>query len=629
MPTRIGASSRQSGAALTSGSARRTPAPRLQPPRRAPRGALRGAARARTRDPPRRRRRRARKPGSGSRRSRASRSGQLRHGSRIHASPRYASSPARPPSTRGGSAPRPTRTRAEARRRRGTAARVPSGATTMACAPSRPCTASGARRSSRRARSTISRPRLFARSSSTARAASLSARPGRHQRRAVPQRPAVVLRVRELEAARAELARERASARTLPRLCRWSTTFSVSGSPRARTGARERELLREDRRAGDRIGAGGRGVLHRELHAREARVARARRGLPRRSARPPSRDARGARSAARGAHDLGRSRRSVGSPPVSPTCTTPSSRASRNARAQPAASSPSACAARSSRVRAVRAPERAAVGELGDQVPGARRTHAPSSSDARPAASPRGTRSTRARARAVGMARAQRGRDPADAALAVGEREDRATALVQLHGALGEHDERPVDVVAQARARGEAEAPRAPLDAVEELPEDLALALERGDRALLVLGRRRRVEHVTEPFRGVARRLLGAAPEVAEPGGVHPRVVLLEARDPLGHEAAGGELGERRGHRLEEVVAGDEAHVRVARAAHAGQDVAQRRDLAAVEADGVGEAEPEVEAALAGAVAVVIADAADPAAAERRVLALREDDRRP
>src|SRR5262249_45431739 len=52
------------------------------------------------------------------------------------------------------------------------------------------------------------------------------------------------------------------------------------------------------------------------------------------------------------------------------------------------------------------------------------------------------------------------------------------------------------------------------------------------------------------------------------------------------------------------------------------QDGATARDLLAVEADAVGQAQPQLEPGLAGLVAVVIADAADPHPPAVRVLGL-------
>src|SRR5262249_53637480 len=69
-----------------------------------------------------------------------------------------------------------------------------------------------------------------------------------------------------------------------------------------------------------------------------------------------------------------------------------------------------------------------------------------------------------------------------------------------------------------------------------------------------------------------------------------------------------------------------ELHVAVAREPHAGQDGTAARDFFAVEPDAVGQAQPQLEPALSGRIAVVIADAPDPHAPERRVLALRQDD---
>ena len=67
--------------------------------------------------------------------------------------------------------------------------------------------------------------------------------------------------------------------------------------------------------------------------------------------------------------------------------------------------------------------------------------------------------------------------------------------------------------------------------------------------------------------------------------------------------------------------------VGVAGEADAGQDGPAARHLLAVEADPVGQTQPEVEPRLAPRlVAVVVADAADPHAAEGRIFRLGQDD---
>src|SRR5262249_8825434 len=60
--------------------------------------------------------------------------------------------------------------------------------------------------------------------------------------------------------------------------------------------------------------------------------------------------------------------------------------------------------------------------------------------------------------------------------------------------------------------------------------------------------------------------------------------------------------------------------------AHARQHRAAGGHLLAVEPDALGQAQPQLEPALAGGLAVVVADALDPHAAEGRILGLRQDD---
>src|SRR5205814_6068559 len=56
-------------------------------------------------------------------------------------------------------------------------------------------------------------------------------------------------------------------------------------------------------------------------------------------------------------------------------------------------------------------------------------------------------------------------------------------------------------------------------------------------------------------------------------------------------------------------------------------DLAARRDLLPVEADALGEAQPQLESTLAGGVPVVIANPTDPHPPEGRILRLAEDQR--
>src|SRR5262249_52078097 len=112
------------------------------------------------------------------------------------------------------------------------------------------------------------------------------------------------------------------------------------------------------------------------------------------------------------------------------------------------------------------------------------------------------------------MALAQRGRDLDAGALAVTEREDLARARRELHGALGKHHERLRIVEAPLRCARERGGRVRRLDRVEQVPEDLALALERGGTAVLVFLRARMLDHEPEPVPRIARRLHGAAAEI-------------------------------------------------------------------------------------------------------------------
>ena len=103
--------------------------------------------------------------------------------------------------------------------------------------------------------------------------------------------------------------------------------------------------------------------------------------------------------------------------------------------------------------------------------------------------------------------------------------------------------------------------------------------------------------------------------------------MLLPRQHAPGHEIGREELGQRGGHGLDEAALAHELDVGVAGEAHAGQDGAAARHVLAVEADTGGQAQPQLEPALARLGAVVIVDPADPHPAERRIVRLRHDDR--
>src|SRR5919108_1242256 len=106
-----------------------------------------------------------------------------------------------------------------------------------------------------------------------------------------------------------------------------------------------------------------------------------------------------------------------------------------------------------------------------------------------------------------------------------------------------------------------------------------------------------------------------------------PRVVLLPRQDPPGHEVRREELGQRRRDGLDETSLAHELDVPVAGEAHARQHRAARRHFLTIETDALGQPQPELQAALAGDVAVVISNAADPHPPERGVVRLGQDDR--
>ena len=92
----------------------------------------------------------------------------------------------------------------------------------------------------------------------------------RQQRGAVRERPAVVLRVRELEPVGVERARERDQLAHAAEVAAVQHDVQREREPERAHRAREGELPLEARRAGDRVRGRGLRVLHRELHAAQA-----------------------------------------------------------------------------------------------------------------------------------------------------------------------------------------------------------------------------------------------------------------------------------------------------------------------------------------------------------------------
>src|SRR5207248_4202343 len=70
-----------------------------------------------------------------------------------------------------------------------------------------------------------------------------------------------------------------------------------------------------------------------------------------------------------------------------------------------------------------------------------------------------------------------------------------------------------------------------------------------------------------------------------------------------------------------------ELDVGVAGEAHSGEDMGEARHLVGVEPDAFRQSQPEREAALPGAIAVVIVDALDPHPAKSRIFGFGKDDR--
>src|SRR3989442_11041934 len=162
---------------------------------------------------------------------------------------------------------------------------------------------------------------------------------------------------------------------------------------------------------------------------------------------------------------------------------------------------------------------------------------------------------------------------------------------------------------------------------VAEVPENLGLADERGHATRLQLVRRAVAYHDVHRLLGVPAGPRQSRTKVGQHLRAHPRIVPLPGQNALGQEVGSKELRERGGHRLDQASLADQLDVGVAREAPPGEDRAVARHLLAVEANAVGQSQPELESPLARLGAVVIVNPADPHPAEGRVFRLRDDDR--
>src|SRR5215831_20828732 len=106
------------------------------------------------------------------------------------------------------------------------------------------------------------------------------------------------------------------------------------------------------------------------------------------------------------------------------------------------------------------------------------------------------------------------------------------------------------------------------------MPQDLRLAYERGDRALLQGARRLFSHHELDGFFGVPARSRYAGTEVLDRRLVHPRIELLPGDDATRHQIRREELGERRSNGFDQAALAHELHVSVAGESNAGQNAA-------------------------------------------------------
>ena len=169
--------------------------------------------------------------------------------------------------------------------------------------------------------------------------------------------------------------------------------------------------------------------------------------------------------------------------------------------------------------------------------------------------------------------------------------------------------------------------PRRGLHAVDQMPQDLRLAHQRGHTRVLQRARRRVRHHERQRLLPVAPRARHARPEVRQRLGADPRVVLLPGGDARRHEIGREHLRQRRRHRDQKRAVAAQAHVAVAREAHAGQHAAAARHLVPIQADRLREPQPQRQPAGLRTIAVVVVDAPDPGAPEGRILRFGKDDR--
>ena len=286
------------------------------------------------------------------------------------------------------------------------------------------------------------------------------------------------------------------------------------------------------------------------------------------------------------------------------------------------------------RVRAVRAVQRALVGQLGDQRGRPRCCIDHESSLGHALDQPLDVVAQ------VGALVALREGvdDVVEGALPVAQLEHLRRGVVEPHRTLGDQEQVLLAhlVVAKPRAGGETGTSHASCPGGWVSPRSMAsswahsisvLKRRAATAASCCAGVAAALDHEIERVLRVPGRLHQSRAEVLEARGVDPGVMGLQRLEPDPDRGRPEELGEGRGHRLDPRLLAGEAHVGVDRVAHRREHAALRLQCLPRDAERLAEPQPGLDAARPGGRAVVVDDAPDPLPPDLDLGAVRQDRR--
>src|SRR6185369_10531625 len=158
------------------------------------------------------------------------------------------------------------------------------------------------------------------------------------------------------------------------------------------------------------------------------------------------------------------------------------------------------------------------------------------------------------------------------------------------------------------------------VERIELAPQHVAFEDQSLDHRLLLVRAAGLALDIVEGEIRIARRLGQALVEIGERVAGDEIVIGQHPRHPVADDRRGEELGEGGGDRLQQGALGHESDIGIHGEAGAGEETLARGDIVAVEAQGIGQDEPTLDAAFPGLVAVMIDDALAPDAPQLRIV---------